>query len=337
MTADALVVLVTSAGSGPGVSVLRALRSQSDLAVRLIACDAQEFVAGRAFADEFVRVPLVGDGYVEAIRDLVRSAGVQLVVPCSDREALALNGERAEIEADGARLAVAALPDLEAAVDKWRFARQLRDAGIPTPRTGLLDEPLPDDLAWPLVVKPRRESSGGSGVQIVEDATAFEALRGALQPQAHIWQEFVEGAEYTVDLVCDFEGHAVAAVARERVEVRAGQSYKGRVLDDPALVRVGVRVAELFRSIGGCNVQCIRGADGVIRVIELNPRFAAAVGITVAGALVDTPLILARLAAGAEVTPRLGPVRAPVFVARYWSEVVIDGAGRGAGGVPGDG
>ena len=89
-----------------------------------------------------------------------------------------------------------------------------------------------------------------------------------------IAQEYVHGAEFTVNIYFDRTGRLLAAVPHERLETRAGEVSKGVTRRNEALLRVAGQIAAALPDPRGplC-FQCILPADGVPRVFEINARF----------------------------------------------------------------
>jgi D-alanine-D-alanine ligase len=81
----------------------------------------------------------------------------------------------------------------------------MADAGVPTPRYRVLrsGSESSDGLRFPLVVKPRQESTS-FGLQLVQDpgqlAVAVEAVRASYQQDALV-EEYIEGREICVGLL----------------------------------------------------------------------------------------------------------------------------------------
>jgi D-alanine-D-alanine ligase len=86
------------------------------------------------------------------------------------------------------------------AMDKVQSKRLFDHAGIPSPDWRLIvDETPPDDLGWPLVVKPSREGST-VGVTIVQDPAGYPAAVG-LARRCHgvpLVERFIPGHEASV-------------------------------------------------------------------------------------------------------------------------------------------
>ncbi|MBI3323225.1 MAG: ATP-grasp domain-containing protein [Candidatus Omnitrophica bacterium] len=94
-------------------------------------------------------------------------------------------------------------------LDKWMTKKVLLGEGIPTPRFFEIvrpDDPLPQDLAFPLIVKPRFEGSS-KGLTERSMVRSIEALREQARwvirtyRQPALVEEFIRGNEFTVALI----------------------------------------------------------------------------------------------------------------------------------------
>ena len=108
-----VTVLLTSAGGALGPINIRLLRQSTRYKVSVLAVDQREDAPARYFADHFAAVPNgAAPGYCGVIAELVARFGVDLVLPASDEEALALAANREMIEGAGAVLACAPVETL---------------------------------------------------------------------------------------------------------------------------------------------------------------------------------------------------------------------------------
>ena len=223
-----------------------------------IATDLDRLAPALYHADRHALVPPVDDfGYVRALRDLVDLHDVRLVVPLTDldhRDPRAGRGELAP--------AIVLVPDEETS----RSARTSTSAhqffeehGIGSPPTWLPTE-LPDDLAFPVLVKARR----GFGSRHIYRAANRAELDFFLRYTAadSMVQSVCRGVEFSIDVFSDLEGRCVAAVPRTMIESKGGESIKGMTIKDPELIEFGRVVAEVLRIVGPANMQCFREPDG---------------------------------------------------------------------------
>jgi len=150
----------------------------------------------------------------------------------------------------------------------------------------------------------------------------------ARTPVESMVQAFCHGAEFSVDVFCDWEGRCLNAIPRTMIESKGGESIKGMTVDDPELIELASRVAEGLPLRGPGTIQCFREADGTLQVTDVNPRFGGAFPLPQAAGARYPELALA-LAAGERPEPRVGEFRAGVVMTRYLSEVALADVGDG--------
>ena len=128
-------ILVTSAGGALAPLNIRLLKQCRDGTVWVQAVDVRNDAAGQYFADAFSTVPGGEDNsYVDVIAECVAKNAIDIVLPWSDEEALALAADRDRIERSGAVLACAPLETLQIMSDKAASYEVLAQAGIDLPQ-----------------------------------------------------------------------------------------------------------------------------------------------------------------------------------------------------------
>lgn len=321
MSTDRLTALVMCAGSMPGVAVINALKRQDELPIRVVAADASPMAAGFHLADASATVPYANDpSFLPTVLDICRREGVGLVFPIIDEELLVFAEARDRFAAEGIRV-ITNDPDVVAtARDKYKTYEFCRREGIAVPETYLPGD-LSDDPTFPMIIKPR-DGRGTVGVQKVRDRAELDFfLARASNPMV---QRFVEGPEYTIDVLTDFDGRLLSLVPKQRLETKAGMQTKGRTVNDRRLLDYGRAMAERFRVVPRGNVQCI-DSGGTLWLVEINPKFPASLPFTVAAG-VNAPLLLAKMHLGQHVEPMVGRFRDGLVMLRYWQEVFVEDA-----------
>jgi carbamoyl-phosphate synthase large subunit len=128
-----------------------------------------------------------------------------------------------------------------------------------------------DRMKYPLVIKPA-VGSAAIGFTLIADPDSFAFYKDHVQDP--LVQEYVEGDEFTLDILVDFEGRVRCVVPRKRLEVRAGEVSKAVTVRNPFIIETGRRVAEaLPGAFGPITVQGFLTPDGKFKLIEINPRF----------------------------------------------------------------
>jgi carbamoyl-phosphate synthase large subunit len=144
-----------------------------------------------------------------------------------------------------------------------------------------------------LFAKPRfgRGSVGARAVESPHDLESFLATH----PDGLV-QELVDGVELTVDVLADGKGKLLAAVPKERLEVKSGMATKSRTRALPELWPLCERIARAFGLAGIANFQFM-GEPGAWKLLEVNAKFATSLPLTVAAG-VNLPLHMLELARG---------------------------------------
>jgi carbamoyl-phosphate synthase large subunit len=318
-----LNVLVTAASRRvPLVRAFQAALRDLDLPGRVIVTDINPLSPAVHLADRWHEVPLASDpGYMDVVLAICRAEHVSLVVPTIDDELVQFGQARERFEAQNMRVAVSPALTSRICNDKYQTSIALRAGGVDVARTFLPDE-LPAGIALPLFIKPR-SGRGGVGAFAVTTPRELEFFLGYVSDP--VVQEFLTGPEFTIDMLCDFDGRPLAVVPRERVVIRAGVIDRGRTVRDRALLGLAQAVAGALPFHGPVNIQC-RVVDGRPVVFEINPRFSGGIPLTIASGA-DFPRMLVQLARGRHVPPAIGAFRHDLWMSNYEESVFLEPAG----------
>jgi len=310
-------ILVTGTGGPSGFSFMRALRGES---LEFLSADIDPHAPGLFLVGPSHRVLLPrGDdpGFVEAVLEICRERGVDVVVPTVDSELVPLAEHRDDFEAAGTAVLVAPTRALRLCLDKWALM-QIADGSVPIPRSAPLDDDFdPTAFELPVLVKPRV----GSGSRGVRRADSWDGLAGT-RDRSLLVQEHLPGPEYSLDVLATEAGEVRAVVPRERLRVDSGIAITSRTVHDAELESIGARAAEAAGITGVANVQVMRDAAGTPRLIEINPRFPGTMPLTVASG-VNMPRLALGEQLGEPIPP--GPLDfSDVAMTRVFEDVPVD-------------
>lgn len=317
---DEVTVLITSAGSAPAVAVIKALRAQCETDVEIIAVDMDPLSPGFHLSDRsHLVVHPDDDCFIPRMMDICSEEQVSFIFPIIDEELLVFARNRKTFGEKGIRVIVNDAEVIIIANNKLSANEFCLSHGIKIPgrvAAGADPEEQAGDVGYPLIVKPL-DGRGSVGVQKIHDREelAFALQRG----KGLLVQEFIEGDEYTIDIVASPRGEILQAVPRRRLVTKAGMSYKGKTAKDVELMEYGKTIAREFGVNGPANVQCIVGEGGCY-FIELNPKFGAGLPLTVAAG-VNVPLLLLKMAMGCEVSTDELDFQDNLYMLRYWQEI----------------
>lgn len=310
-------LLLTGAGGPAAISVWKSL----DQAHTLHMADMDPRAPGLYLVPPDRRLVLPrGDdpGFADAAFEACRTRGIDALVSTVDAELVPLARQIERFAAAGIRLPLSPLSTLLLCRDKRALLDALRDV-VPVPASAVLDggfRGLPAALPW--FAKPRG-GSGSRDLTLLPDTHALDALPrdGSL-----LVQEYLPGEEYSVDTYVRQDGKAIAAVPRERMKTDSGIAITARTVQVPEVIDAAVRAATAAGIRGVANVQFRRAADGVFKLLEINPRFPGTLPLTTAAG-VDLPALMVAELQGQPLPEALMPFRELMSV-RYLTEKFVD-------------
>ncbi len=331
-------LLLTCVGGEFSPEVIRTLKASPRHEITVVGVDARADAVGRHFVDAFALVPR-GDeaGYVEAVAEIAGRHGVDLILPTSDEEALAMAAGRQVLEGAGHRLACADVETLRTVANKAQAYARLEAIGVPSPVWRQADslealEAAIDavmESSGEAVVKPaagrggrgvfviRRDLSGAQpyhgGREIHLDRASFtrEHLAGCAEHLPAVVMERLVEPVFDIDLLA-WEGRPVRVVPRRRVD-SALPNEGHTMVGNADLVALGTRLIEGLGLtwLYDCDVMYDQG--GTPRVLEINPRPSGSIAATIAAGvpLLDDMISLAKGEAVADLEVPVGRVVIP--------------------------
>ena len=217
-------------------------------------------------------------------------------------------------------LLLAAPETIRLCEDKYLAHCFFEEHGIATPPTWLQDA-LPDELEFPVLVKARR-GFGSRHIYRAENRADLDFFLRHTSADSMV-QGVCRGEEFSIDVFCDLEGRCLNAIPRTMIESKGGESIKGATIKDAELIEHGRRVAEKLRIVGPRGTsRCFREPLGALPVTDVNPRFGGGFPAPTAAGSQYPELALA-LANGERPAPRLGEFTEGIVMTRFFSQVVL--------------
>jgi predicted ATP-grasp superfamily ATP-dependent carboligase len=315
-------VLVTDAGRGSAIAVIRSLGRQG---LHVTAADHDRRSAG--FRSRYAAARLVypdpaadPGAVVDRLHAHAAAGRVDLIIPVTDELLLPLAQARGRF----AGLTALAVPDDDAlaqVVDKRATIELARRLGVPVPRTVLVhtaDEALAaaGELRWPLVLKPAASRIVRAGaierfeVSYADSASALADGMRELEGRCPVLlQEYRAGETHGVELLAE-RGQILMAFQHRRLHelpiTGGASSLREGVALDPELLGHATRLMRELLFTGLAMVE-FRVGEGGAALIEVNGRIWGSLPLAVKSG-VDFPLGLAAIYLGSRL-PGAGPAR----------------------------
>jgi carbamoyl-phosphate synthase large subunit len=273
-------VLITSISKKiPLINAVRQAAIKSALFEFVFGCDSNPFCIGQYDVDEFWNSPPFENLPIEDFVSYCQSKKVKAIIPTRDGELEYFAKHRQQLLVEGIHPLVSSLETVKTCLDKSLFATALAKQRFPVIQTELSLDNL---KAERYVVKERH----GAGSHLIGlNLSNDEALAHSKNLKDPIFQPYITGAEWSVDLYRTMDGDVKGVIARQRNLVVGGESQVTTTASYPALEELCAKMADHLNLYGHAIFQVIVDAMGQFHVIECNPRFGGASTASLAAGL----------------------------------------------------
>jgi carbamoyl-phosphate synthase large subunit len=135
-----------------------------------------------------------------------------------------------------------------------------------------------------------------------------------------IFQQYLPGTEYTIDVLSNLEGEPIIAVPRIRLQTKAGISTMGKIVKDENISETCKSVAKYLKIRGPCCIQMKESEEGILKIVEVNPRLGGGtIFTTLAGA--NFPAMILDMVKGKKLKI---PKISEITIVRYFEEIVVE-------------
>lgn len=260
---------------------------------KIFAADMSLSAPAMVDADVAILVPSIyEDHYISNLKDIILKHEISAVISLNDLELPILAKHKAELELLGTKVIISNEEVIDIAFDKFKTFNFIKQIGLNTPQTYTnlkaskyaLEQNI---LQFPLVVKPRW-GSASIGIDFPEDLEELELAYKLQQlklkksilntvsahdfDNAILIQEKLDGKEFGMDILNDFEGNYIGTFVREKLSMRSGETDKAVSIIDQKFEALGQTLSSHLKHIGSLDCDVFI-ANNRLYVIELNPRF----------------------------------------------------------------
>lgn len=272
-------ILITGTGGPAAICAYKALK---DKGYEFFMADMDPLATGLYFVEPARRfvIPRGTDpDFSQTILHLCKQQQIDVLIPTVDVELVSLAAIKKSFDAIDCRLVTCKEDVLLTILDKLRLMEKCKGK-VPLPAFQSLENYLenPQIHSAKLVFKPR-SGSGSRGVIITSspDRKELEKLRN----ENYIVQEFIDGKEYSIDVMLNEDGSVGAAVVRERLKIDSGVVIASKTIKDNRIQDYSIKIAQTVGVTYGANIQVIVDKTGDPFLLEINPRFSGGLSLVV--------------------------------------------------------
>jgi len=294
---------------------------------RVVGVDSAELVPAKYFVDSFYSVPRWNDKtYINTLIKICQKENVDMLIPLYEREFLLLCENREKFEEIGVTIILSDKWIIEIFNNKWKSYKFFIENNIDTPITYSVNYTIGGSITFPVIIKPV-DGAGSKNVFKINNERELKFFVNYVENP--IIQEYIEGTEYTIDVLCDLYGNVISIVPRERIEVRDGEVSKSRTVKNKDIIEKTLNLCNKLnidkntKPIGPLTIQCIVDLDNNIKFIELNPRFGGGVPLTFEAG-VPYAEYLGKMIQGEYIKPIIGDFK-ELTMLRFEEAIYLEG------------
>lgn len=328
---------------GPGVGVARSLKETSFSNLRIVGLCYGSMEPG-AYLDEIVDasylLPYPSEGvqpFLERLLYIHQQEHVDIIIPNLDAELFTFIKLKDRLEAEGIRLCLPTMEQFDMR-QKSRLPQFGEKAGFNVP-TSLICNTVEDlvsqgeRITYPVMLKGAFYEAYYAHTP-EQAISSFWTLLGKWGAPV-ILQQYVRGSEFNVIGVGDGKGHLLSCVPMHKQLITdKGKAWAGVTIQDQSLIEQARRFVEATQWMGAFELELLRGEDGLLYLIEINPRIPAWVYLATAAGQ-NIPEQIVRLALG-ETLERKDRYDVGKMFVRYSWDMIVDQSKFGVFSVKGE-
>ena len=311
-------VLVDSAGTVTCQSVMRGLRQAEGLVKNIITIDSDPMNAGRFMSDLFYKCPYADtDDYIDFLIELIDEESIDVVIPIVDSGLLNI-AKNIDKFKETTTIVISPYDTIEMCDNKAKTYLMFKNAGLKTPK---IYESTNEPITFPVFIKPLTGGRASLGCHKVDTPEELDQ-RLSKSKEPVLIMDYIDGQEYTIDVICSLDGDYIAALPRKRLMTKSGVSYKSEIVYNEDMLLEVKKLVSKVDFFGPLNIQCIEDKNGECYFIEVNPRFSGTLSATIGAGLNTVDILLTSIYNESLVKDKQFTYNKG-YMLRYWSDVFV--------------
>lgn len=259
-------VLVVPAGTEIGHEIFESLRYSKHFNV--IGANSIRDHSEILYRENLCLVPFATDpSFVDAVQQIVDDLNIKYVMPAHDDVVHVLAGRLRNVVWVGPDAEIA--PILRSKKQTIGFLENT----VSVPK--LFDPMSVEESDYPIFCKPDR-GQGSRGISILHNAS--DMIKIIERCEDYVFQEYLPGAEVTVDCFSDPESKVLFVGPRTRARTSFGISARSVGLNDISWTEIAQLISDKMKIKGAWFYQMKEDRDGQFRLLEVANRIAGSSG-----------------------------------------------------------
>jgi carbamoyl-phosphate synthase large subunit len=246
---------------------------------KIFGADLNPNCIGKFFVDLFWQMPSIHEISIDELISYCVNNNIKAIIPTRDGELPFFANYKEELFNHKINVFISNKEMIAICLDKLRFYSKLLELNSPVITTV---ENI-DQLNCNYFVVKERFGAGSKNIGL--KLTREEALKKSKEMKKPIFQPYIEGEEYSIDVYITQSKQTKGVVVRKRVLVENGESQITSTVRNHNAELTFSKVAEDLGLYGHVVFQAIVDQQGTIHIIECNSRFGGASTLSIAAGL----------------------------------------------------
>ena len=238
---------------------------------KIFGADSDSNCIGRYFVDSFWTVPPYEKLSIEKITSYCIDNKISCIIPTSDGELSFYAKHKRVLLNQGIHVMVSDYEKISICLDKIEFFKQLKNLKFPTIKTSTNIDNIKANY---YVVKERFADFGTQSNEL--KLTKENAIILSKKFENPIFQPFIEGKEFSIDLYVDKKIKAKGCIIRTREMIQNGESQITESIENVELEKICLTLVEKLDLYGHIIMQVIVDDENNFNILECNNRFGGA-------------------------------------------------------------
>lgn len=274
-------ILITSISSKiPLIERIKNAKNKMGLTGRVFGGDSNATCIGKYFVDEFWEMPEIEKISTDSFLSFCKEKNIFVIIPTRDGELTYFAERKEEFWKARISIMISPLNTIKICHDKLEFYKFCIKNNIPTIHTTENIDKITNTSRF--VVKERY---GAGSRKIGLNLSKHESIEHAKLLKNPIFQPFVEGKEYTIDVYSDKNGRIKGCIPRRRNQIVNGESQISQTEKNAKLEAISSDLVQKIKSYGHCNIQAFYNKNESFDIIECNCRIGGASSLSMEAGL----------------------------------------------------
>lgn len=306
-------ILIVPAGSRIAIGIIKFLAREKEY--RIISADIDKLAPGFYLSDRsYIVSKFSQKKFWSDLERIIKKEKINLVIPALDPLLIKFAENKKFFDNLKVKILISPSKTIFLTRDKWKTYNLLKNE-IPIAKSFIDKNKV--NIPYPLFIKPRDGSGSLNAFKINSQKELDFHYKNIQKP---IIQEYLEGKEYTVDCLVNTKGKLLCCVPRERIGTQAGVSAKGRIVRNKKIEEIAEKITQKIKFMGPFFFQ-LKGKKGVLKLVEINPRFGGGMPLSATGGP-NIYLLATQMFLGVKVD-KTSKIEYGLYFTRYDQEIYL--------------